>query len=439
MAATDKLEALGRVVAGIGDEAVEARARPPVAAQLAAVREAAGRRSARGAAADASLRRPLAIGAALGAAASVLILWPPSAPLTFAVGEPVTAGGTPAPPAVPGEIGAWVVAPPAQAVPIGFSDGTRVRLDGGARVRVLAVSGHGARVAIERGTVRADVTPRADADWWVTGGPFEIHVTGTSFEAGWDPEREVLRVSMREGRVVVRAPCLDHDRPLVAGESATLSCGPPRDPAPGAASAAPSHTPTAVAPARPLWGSAAPASAAAIDATAPPGSAPAADPGASAAAPPASWRDLARQGDYKGALAAAEAADFGALCDSLPAAELLELGTTARLAGSTVRATRAYDAVRRRFAGSDAAATAAFHLGQMAFDGAHAYAEAHRWFAAYLAERPGGALAAEALGRTMEAEQRTGDLARARETAQQYLARYPAGAHADLAKSLIAP
>ena len=92
-----------------------------------------------------------------------------------------------------------------------------------------------------------------------------------------------------------------------------------------------------------------------------------------------------------------------------------------------------------RAADADAAVTAAFHLGQLAFDGAHAYADAHRWFTAYLAERPGGALASEALGRTMEAEQRLGDLAAARETARRYLARYPAGAHANLANSLVAP
>jgi TolA-binding protein len=164
-----------------------------------------------------------------------------------------------------------------------------------------------------------------------------------------------------------------------------------------------------------------------------------ADPEASAAVPRASWRDLARQGDYKGALAAAEAEDWSALCESLSAADLLELGTTARLAGRGGRAVEAYSAVRRRFGGTDAAATAAFHLGQMAFDGAHAYDEAHRWFSTYLAERPGGALAAEALGRAMEAEQRMGDLPRAKETAQRYLARYPAGAHAELAKSLLLP
>lgn len=415
MAAPDKLAALGRAVAEVTDEAIEGRARPPIDQRLAALRA----RKAQGAAREGSLRRPVAIGLLLGAAAAIPILWPGPAPLTFALGEPTTAGA----------VGAWIVAPPAETRPIAFSDGTRVRLEGGARVRVLGVTAHGARVAIERGALRADVIPRAGNEWSVVGGPFEIHVTGTSFDAGWDPDTEMLRVVMHEGRVVVRAACLDRERTLSAGESASLSCAPPREasraaaPVPSSSPSADRATPRSIAP-----------RAVAATAEAP---APSVEP--TAVAPAASWREPSRRGDYKGALAAAESEGFGALVESLGAAELFELATTARLAGRSARAAEAYSAVRRRFGGGDAAANAAFHLGQMAFDGARSYGEAHRWFSVYLAERPGGALAAEALGRTMEAEQRSGDLAAARATAQRYLARYPGGAHADLAKSLISP
>jgi TolA-binding protein len=417
--AGNPLAALGRAVAGMGDDAVDARRRPSVEDRLVGLRAARARRRAAG---EASLRGPVTIGLSLGAVAAAVILWPAPEPLTFAVGEPTTAG----------ESGAWVVAPATGTVPLVFSDGTRVRLDGGARARVLGLSPRGARVAIERGGLRADVVPRAGNDWSFVGGPFEIHVTGTRFDAGWDPDSEVLHVTMREGRVVVRAACLDHERALVAGESASLSCGPPQEaprPERGAAPAAPAIPTAAARAAGPPGGAAPPAAS--------PSSA--ASEQAEPARGAASWRELARRGDYKGALAAAEAEDWGALCDSLSAADLLELGTTARLAGRGARAAEAYAAARRRFGGSDAAAQAAFHLGQMAFDGAHAFAEAHRWFSTYLAERPGGALAAEALGRAMEAEQRLGDLGAARETAGKYLARYPAGAHADLARSLLAP
>ena len=86
-----------------------------------------------------------------------------------------------------------------------------------------------------------------------------------------------------------------------------------------------------------------------------------------------------------------------------------------------------------------AAPSAAFHLGQLAFDGRGAYADAEREFATYLALRPRGPLAAEALGRMMEAQQRSGDLAGARISAARYLALYPTGAHARLAKGLSLP
>ncbi len=282
---------------------------------------------------------------------------------------------------------------------------------------------HGARVVVERGSVRANVVPRRGNDWSVIGGPFEIHVTGTSFDAGWDPDREELHVAVRHGSVLVRGPCLPVARPLTGGQEATLSCVPPEASRP--------------APSNPIAPRALASATAGTPAHAP---APAPPPTtASTAAPPPSWRDLARAGAYKEAIAAAEAEGFDRLCDDLPAPDLMDLASTARLGGRAALAADAYTAVRRRFPGTDHAATAAFRLGQLAFDGAHAFAEARRWFLTYLAERPGGALEAEALGRTMESEQRLGDLPAARATAARYLARHPDGAHAALARSLLAP
>jgi hypothetical protein len=305
---------------------------------------------------------------------------------------------------------------------------------------VVSTSKHGARIVLERGSMRSDVVPRADNDWFVVAGPFEIRVTGTSFDTGWDPEQQVLRVTMFEGHVLIRSECLSAPRPLGKGESLALSCA-AQDrasdsratsavTAPGFAAAAPaSAMPARSASARQL-------SAQSVAVAEP---ALASLPATAASAQGPSWRDLARQGKYEAALSAVEATGFDEACRTLPADQLLELGTSARLARRAERANAAYAAVRRRFAGSDSAATAAFHLGQIAFDSAGAYAEARAWFGTYLSERPAGGLATEALGREMEAEQRTGDLVAARATASSYLARYPLGAHAGLAKSLLAP
>jgi TolA-binding protein len=237
--------------------------------------------------------------------------------------------------------------------------------------------------------------------------------------------------------VLIRSECLSAPHPLSKGESIALSCATQNSasdsrptPAVAAASAAPAPALlTLSASARRL--SAPTSSSAEPTATS--------VPATPEAAQGPSWRDLARQGKYEAALNAVETTGFDEACRTLPADELLELGTAARLARRTERANAAYSAVRGRFAGSDSAATAAFHLGQIAFDSAGAYAEARKWFGIYLSERPAGGLATEALGRQMEAEQRMGDLIAARATASSYLSRYPLGAHARLAQSLLAP
>jgi TolA-binding protein len=431
MAVTRKLSALGRTMAALEDEALAARARRPTHERLAAIQRAHAKRIAPGS--RFSIGWPLALGGVLGAALAVVLV-SRSRALDFVVGPAMQRG----------ELGVWISAAAKEPRVIAFSDGSQLRLTAGAQARVVSTSEHGARVVVERGSVHADVVPRARNEWWLVGGPFEIHVTGTRFDAAWEPEREVLRVTMYEGQVNVRGGCLSHERVLSKGESAVISC-PPATSATAVSSTAGVRDPvTAAAPA-----ALALAPATASTPNAPP---PQKQPRENGAKPPGSntestestraapsWRSRARLGGYKEALAAAENEGFDTLAATLSLSELLELATTARLAGKTQRAGEAYSAVRRRFAGTDGAATAAFHLGQLAFDGARSYALALRWFSTYLGERPSGALAAEALGRSMEAEQRMGDLAAARVTAGTYLQRYPNGAHGRLARSLLEP
>jgi hypothetical protein len=463
MARTLDPRSIGLKVAAAHEEALAQRARPEGAARLAAIHAALARR--RAAREVSSLRRAIGAGIALGAVAASALLWPRGEPLRFSVGQPPG----------PGVVGVWVAAPAAAPTPIGFSDGTRIVVGQGSRARIASVSEHGARVVVERGEVRADVVPRPGNEWSVVAGPFEIQVTGTSFDAHWDPNREELRVTMHHGGVIVRGPCLPGGRPLGGSEAATLSCSPlpraavetaapaplqpnvPGAPAPVEEGGAPGPSTARSRLGAPAklgdgpWPSAKlgdnPSAPAKLgDTLGPPGSGPrpsiplerepAAAPGAPSVDTPPGWRELARRNEYRQALAAAEAAGFGHLCDDLPEADLMALGATARLGGGSARAVEAYLAVRRRFSGGDAAATAAFHLGQAAFDGRGAFSEARRWFLVYLAERPGGALAAEALGRVMEAEERLGELDTARATAERYLARHPRGAHAELAKRL---
>lgn len=411
MATNRELSALGRTLAEMQDHALAERIAPSTSDILNAAYATRNRDASR-----LALLRTL--GVAVLTAAAVVALFMIShrpGPVGFVVGDARRVG----------QLGDWLLAPPDKPKTLSFSDGSRVTLQAGTQARVASSNEHGARVVLERGTLRADVVPRQNNEWFVVGGPFAIRVTGTSFDATWDPERATLRVAMYAGHVVVQGECLSGDRSLAAGESATLSCAPDRSVEIGSEQPQPriadgSATASAVVRAPP------PIRGVTTDAS-------------PSSAPLISWRELARHGSYKQALAAAEAEGFDLLCATSPVLELFELATATRLAGNGTRAKQAYLTIRRRFPGTDSAASAAFHLGQLAFDGASAFGEAHRWFGLYLAERPTGTLAAEALGRTMEAEQRLGDLAAARATATQYLRRYPTGAHARLAESLQNP
>ena len=114
----------------------------------------------------------------------------------------------------------------------------------------------------------------------------------------------------------------------------------------------------------------------------------------------------------------------------------MDLSDAARFAGHADRAKLVLEEVRRRFPGDARASVAAFDLGRIAFDDDAAYADAARWFDTYLGERPTGPLAREAAGRRMEALARSGDLAAAKRAAKRYLEDFPAGPHAEVARSI---
>ncbi|MBK8997877.1 MAG: FecR domain-containing protein [Myxococcales bacterium] len=402
---SEKLERLGVAVRALQDRALSERESASSEERGNSVRGALARRRQ-----GKHWSRPLTLAAAsfaVIASALIAALLVARAPASLGV---LSAGRSI-------DIGAWLESE-REALPLDFSDGTSLVLSAPSRARLLRIDEHGAELTLERGTVRAAVAKRAGARWVVSAGPFQVLVTGTRFEASWDPERELLEVTMQEGSVRVSGRCIQQ-KSLLAGESASFQCEKPvtqeapRPPeAPRAASAA---TAPRAPPVPALRAGTAP------------------EP---SAAPAAEWSALSREARFKEALAAAEAEGFSALCSSASAERLLELGNVARLAGSPARASEAFLALRQRFAGSGAAATAGFHLGRIAFDGSHDYASSRRWFAAYLAEQPGGRFAEEALGRLMESEHRAGDRAAAEASSARYLSQFPTGAHAALAQSL---
>ena len=311
-----------------------------------------------------------------------------------------------------GNVGAFMAAPEAKELPLAFSDGTRVVLAPSTRARVSEIGPKGARILVESGKLHADVVHTGDAKWAVEAGPFEVRVTGTSFDVTWDPKDEAIVVALSEGSVVVTGCTLGEGKRVVRGEELRVSCKQPVSALP--ASPAVPVTPDPVTPAA-LPDAPAEAPAAVASAT----------PAAAAKAP---------------APAVSMPKPVVAPVDPQPtAAELLAAADAARYQGDFDRAIDSLQAVRRRFAGTDAAASAAFELGRITFDARRDFVRAGDWFDTYLRERPYCAFAREALGRALEARHRAGDATQAEHLAVRYLAAYPDGPHAKLARKISAP
>ena len=348
----------------------------------------------------------VAAGAAmLAAAAGFGGLYLVPQPAAFEVGTDRAAGAT----------GVWLTTPPSQEIPLYFPDGSRMIMLDDARFQVQRVKTTGAEVVVEKGKVRASVVSRPENDWLVVVGPFQVQVRGTQFDASWDPDRRRFRLRMRKGEVVVRGGCLDGTRSAANQESFEITCplGDSEDVIPAAPAVSASAPIPAVS-----------SSAASVGARGE-GEAPPVGP---------AWRKLMEDHDARGAIDLIEAnGTFDTTCETAPVGDLQMLANAARHAGRPQRANQVYQTIRRRFPGGDAAANSAFHLGRLALVASPQ--RARMWLSTYLAERPHGALAQEALGRILEIDQ--GDPVQGAETARRYLAQFPHGPHAGLARSVL--
>jgi ferric-dicitrate binding protein FerR (iron transport regulator) len=300
----------------------------------------------------------------------------------------------------------WLEGSP-HARPVSLDGEARVMLSSSARARLQRMSAAERRVTIESGRLQVDIDPKTTKRWSFLAGAYRIDVLATAFSVDYDPDSGGLEIVVTRGRVRVSGGKL-------SPEGITLRAGQRF-----AASGNTVQVVTSEAQTEPESHKSQSAAAGTGHASS-----------VSRSAEPDDWRVLYRAGDYAAALAAAERTGFDALVHSADAPDLSNLADAARLSGSSGRARQALQALRSRFAGSPAAAKAAFLLGRM--EGSP------RWFETYLREQPAGPYAPEAAGRLVVAYRDHGDLGRARAAAQQYLARYPGGAYAELARSLLA-
>jgi transmembrane sensor len=436
----NRLRAFGRRVADAQDEALRASRAQESLADARARWLAPTRTGARGESAfDWQLWGGVATAVTLAAAAAYLFFFrAPDPVLAFQVGpsEGASAGAK----AKAGVVGELVAAPAHGRLPVRFSDGSLVRLEPAAKARIVEVAESGSRLLLEGGVAHASVIHRGETRWSIQAGPFEVRVTGTQFDVGWEPSRDLFTLTLLEGRVVVTGCGMTEPRVVAAGETFRATCendaltqAPPSIPpvSPPAIAAAPASVPT-------------PASAASATVSLPAARAPAPAVSSSAEvslpaptrAPQPTWREFLALHRYAEAFDVADAVGISSICASADAETLMDLSDAARFAGHVDRAKLVLQSVRSRFAQDERAATAAFNLGRIAFDDEADYAGAAKWFAVYGSERPQGPLAREAAGRRMEALDRSGDPLAAREAALRYLKDFPAGPHTEVARSI---
>lgn len=346
-------------------------------------------------------------------------------PLTFTVGTERTEDGVP---------GSWIAAPATARLPLKFSDGTEISLESASRARVVDVAPQGAHLLVERGGIRADVVHRENNEWRVDVGPFRVDVVGTRFNVNWDPVNEIFRLDLAKGKVKVSGAFLKEPLFVTQGQSLSADCVAKRTELaltkPDAVQKRQSEARSGGSDRETPGGAAEPSSKPGVGLSRSRQLGPAL---AAESAAQKTWKELAREGQYKEAFELVNRGGFGAACERATAADLVLLGDVARLSGRTSHAKQAYLLARERSRSS----MAAYGLGLTAFDQEKNYAAAAKWFQTYLSEQPGAALRREALGRLMEAFSRAGNAAGARQVAGKYLVQFPDGTHAPLARKLV--
>ena len=368
---------------------------------------------------------------AAGAAAAMVLVQRADSPLTFAVVNGTVSNG------------GYVRADATGGTELQFSDGSSLALDPGTSTRVTDVDAHGGRVLLESGHAHVRVTHRPAAKWVVDAGPYSVHVVGTEFDVRWSGSEELFDVQMHRGKVIVRGPLASNGITMEAGQRLVANVKDGEiflDATPGSEAAA--NLPRARAespeptfgedPALPAVGPSAPSAVAPAHTTR-------VRPGAVRTIPTESgWSKLITQGDFRAVVADAEQRGLAHTLASASAGDLTALADAARYLRRNDVARRTYLAERERFPRSAGAREAAFFLGGVAEDepGSVAMKTALDWYERYMAENPGGAFAAQALGRQMILVHKLRGASAARPIASEYLEHFPSGPYAAAAKKL---
>ena len=326
--------------------------------------------------------------------------------LTFTLdGQPAPASGQ-------------TIAPSPRAPMLSFSDGTQIRMAAEARGRVVEVTKHGGRIALDEGSAHVHVAHRPGARWTFEAGPFLVNVHGTTFSLGWDLKESRFDIQMAEGVVSVTGPVTGGEIVLRSGEKLSVSLSEGHA-APSASADSP------VKGTAPLEG--------------PPAPSGSERPGIVSGDrwSPARWAGWLAEGRAQAVIADAKKIGIPKILQRSNGEELAALASAARYQNEDELARRVLLTQRRRFPHSARAAEASFLLGRLDDQSSGAPGHALAWYERYLREAPGGEYVSEALGRKMMVLERTHRQDEAAVIAADYLRRFPAGTYAHAARALV--
>lgn len=281
-----------------------------------------------------------------------------------------------------------VAVAPAGGSVVVLADGSRVMLDGDARLGMPINEPGRVATSLERGSALFDVVPDHERSFTVTVGDVEVRVVGTQFRVDRDPVSRAVTVAVVRGVVEVRSAAEPGEvHRLVAGESWTT----PRAEAEPAPPISPSARAPAAEPAEPIV----------------PGPGPTAV--RSAAAP------------------------------SEDARSLFEAANQARRSGDLVRAGAHYRELMRRYPSDPRARIAALELGRIEMDRGSDPAVAEQALRTASSAEAGSSVHEDALARLVQLYAAKGDTSACQAARARYLATYPSGVHGAQVRAACAP
>jgi TolA-binding protein len=259
-----------------------------------------------------------------------------------------------------------------------LADGSRVTLDGDARLEVPINEPAHVATSLERGSALFDVVPDHDRSFTVIVGEVEVRVVGTQFRVDRDPTSRTVTVAVIRGVVEVRNTAEPGEvHRLGAGESWS--------------------TPRAeVAPSLPL------------------------SPSAGALAAPSADPIVPGPGPSTARSAAAPIED---------ARSLFEAANQARRSGDLARASAHYRELMRRYPSDPRARIAALELGRLEMDRGSDPLVAEQALRTASSAEAGSSVHEDALARLVQLYAAKGDTNACQVARGRYLAAYPNGVH----------